>query len=176
MYIIIHKRYEMDTTLWGATINKYIYAIKRLISLITHAERPKQIQFLSVEVNDIICPKGYQAITLFGTVFTHDENTARELNTAHSKLMNHEHIHLRQAQDTHNSWWIFYSMYAWYYLIALPYNIKLKHAAYLLNPFEIEAYTNMQNIKYLEQDYHTTNNWRIYSRMSLRQRLIIYSK
>ena len=53
-------------------------------------------------------------------------------------------------------------------------NRKMKHAAYLLNPFEIEAYAHMHDLDYLAKGEAT--EWRRYAKMSLNDRLRLYQK
>ena len=51
---------------------------------------------------------------------------------------------------------------------------KLKNAAYLLNPFELEAYGRMYDPGYLEHCEGGAQEWRTFARMSPRQRLHYY--
>lgn len=90
-------------------------------------------------------------------------------------LKNHEMIHLRQAQSTGDSWLRFYLLYIWYWLRALPMSRQLRHAGYLLNPFEMEAYGRMHEMDYLTRCENGATEWRRYAKMSLKERLkIIY--
>ena len=52
-------------------------------------------------------------------------------------------------------------------------NSKMKHAAYLLNPFEMEAYARMYDFDYLNGP---ATEWRRYAKMSLRDRLALYQQ
>ena len=90
---------------------------------------------------------------------------------AYAIIKNHEMIHLRQAQACHNSWFCFYLLYSWYYLRALPQNRRLKNAAYVLNPFEMEAYSHQHDFGYLADKQDGTDGWRYYARLSPRERL-----
>jgi acyl-CoA thioesterase FadM len=47
----------------------------------------------------------------------------------------------------------------------------LKHAAYLLNPFEMEAYGHMNDQDYLKRCEGGAQEWREYAKMSLKERL-----
>jgi hypothetical protein len=49
----------------------------------------------------------------------------------------------------------------------------MKHAAYLLNPFEMEAYARMNDLDYLKGP---ATEWRIYAKMKLKDRLKLYKK
>ena len=50
---------------------------------------------------------------------------------------------------------------------------QLKNAAYLLNPFELEAYGRMYDLSYLKGP---ATEWRQYAKMSMKQRLEHYQK
>jgi hypothetical protein len=89
-------------------------------------------------------------------------------------MKNHEMIHLRQAQSCGDSWFRFYLLYIWYWLRALPANRKMKHGAYLLNPFEIEAYRHMNNLDYLANG--EANEWRKFAKMSIKERIKLYEQ
>ena len=64
--------------------------------------------------------KGYAALTFFGTVIASTKEDAKEFENKKSTLRNHEMIHLRQAQSTHDSWLLFYLLYIWYSIKLLP--------------------------------------------------------
>ena len=53
-------------------------------------------------------------------------------------------------------------------------NRKMKHAAYLLNPFEMEAYRRMHDIGYLQRCDGGAKEWRVYAKMPMNQRLSMY--
>ena len=48
----------------------------------------------------------------------------------------------------------------------------MKHGAYLLNPFEMEASRHMNNLNYLANNEAT--EWRQFAKMKLRDRIAIY--
>ena len=83
-------------------------------------------------------------------------------------------IHLRQAQSCGDSWLRFYLLYLWYWLRALPANRKMKHGAYLLNPFEMEAYRHMNDLHYLAKG--EANEWRKFAKMSIKERITLYEQ
>ena len=97
-----------------------------------------------------------------------------EFNTGFTALKNHEMIHLRQAQACGDSWVRFYLLYLWYWLRALPANRKLRHGAYLLNPFEMEAYRHMNDLHYLADG--EANEWRKFAKMSIKERITLYEQ
>lgn len=137
--------------------------------------------------------RNYQALTFFGFIVCRTEEMVSRLNEggrheegakgrkdddrqgrALAIMKNHETIHLRQAQACHNSWLCFYLLYIWYYVRALPQNRRLKNAAYVLNPFEMEAYSYERDLHYLDDKADGTNGWRDYARLSPRERLAMY--
>ena len=50
----------------------------------------------------------------------------------------------------------------------------MKNAAYLLNPFEMEAYSRMNDLGYLARHPDGCIEWRRYARMPLEERLRLY--
>ena len=115
-----------------------------------------------------------QIIPFFGKILTPTQALADEFNTGFTALKNHEMIHLRQAQSCGDSWLRFYLLYLWYWLRALPANRKMKHGAYLLNPFEMEAYRHMNDLHYLAKG--EANEWRKFAKMSIKERITLYEQ
>lgn len=142
----------------------------RLPLLMLRSRRPSRIKEMGVVCDDFWLRRGYDALTFFGTVVAATPEMAASMQGKQNRLKNHETIHLRQAQDTHDSWLCFYALYLWYYLKALPMNRRLKNAAYVLNPFELEAYRHMNDLDYTN-DPRCGTEWRRYARMKPRERL-----
>ncbi len=143
----------------------------QIFPIMWRAARPSRIADMPAIVNSFWMRKGYEGLTFFGTILTPTEEDARQFNAGYSAMKNHEMIHLRQAQDCHNSWLLFYLLYIWYWLLALPMNWKIKHGAYLLNPFEIEAYRRMNDLDYLKHCKDGAREWRTYAKIPLKKRL-----
>jgi len=138
----------------------------RILRLLAHVRRPSRIAVMGVFTDGFWLRKGYEAMTFFGTIVTASEGLDSD------ELRRHETIHLRQAQATHDSWLLFYLLYFWYILRALPQNRRMKNAAYYINPFELEAYRHMDDPAYLELCAEKgATEWRTYARMSPRERL-----
>lgn len=134
--------------------------------------RPGAVVDMPASVSKWLCRKGYTAITLFGRIYTREQAAADRLNARLDALKNHEMIHLRQAQNTRNSWLLFYLLYGWHSLLALRYFRRTRNAAYYLNPFEIEAYCHMYDLHYLDHvGRGGTDEWRKFAKMSLAARL-----
>ena len=136
------------------------------------AVRPSRVADMPAVVNTFWLRKGFEGLTFFGKILTPTQALADEFNTGFTALKNHEMIHLRQAQSCGDSWLRFYLLYLWYWLRALPANRKLKHGAYLLNPFEMEAYRHMHNLDYLakgELCQHHLRTWRTSNQTAARR-------
>ena len=143
----------------------------RVVPIMWRAVRPSKVVDMPAVVNSFWMRKGFEGLTFFGQILTPSEETAKLFKVSPA-MKNHEMIHLRQAQSCGDSWIRFYILYIWYWLRALPANRKMAHGAYLLNPFEMEAYRNMNNLNYLAN--HEATEWRQFAKMKLRDRLAIY--
>ena len=146
----------------------------RVIPILWRAVRPSRVDDMPAVVNTFWLRKGYEGLTFFGTILTPTQQDAELFNSGYSALKNHEMIHLRQAQACGDSWLRFYLLYIWYWLKALPMNRQVKNAAYLLNPFEMEAYREMYDLDYLKRCEGGAQQWRQYAKMSLEERLRVY--
>ena len=140
----------------------------KILSAIRHARRPSRLSDMPTLRNSFWLRKGYAGLTFFGTIIAPSDDDVRAFERKGSTMKNHEMIHLRQAQSTHDSWLLFYLLYGWYYLTALPQNLKMRNAAYRLNPFELEAYAHQDELDYLSR--HEATEWRQWARFSPRQR------
>ena len=149
-----------------------MWMMLRVIPIMWRAVRPSKIADMPAVVNTFWLPKGYEGLTFFGHILAPTQALADRFNgSADRALKNHEMIHLRQAQSCGDSWLRFYLLYIWYWLKGLRMNSKMKHAAYLLNPFEMEAYARMYDLDYLNGP---ATEWRRYAKMSLKDRLALY--
>lgn len=82
--------------------------------------------------------KRFNAINLFGVLFTRPEAEMDEL------LLNHERIHTRQMLEM-----LVVGFYLWY-VIEWLIRLTMKGNAYRNISFEREAYKNEHNLKYLQ--------------------------
>ena len=109
------------------------------------------IDGVKVHWNFKLLPKGFEAITLFGHVydFRLKEELRAFLKTKYGKIMvNHERIHILQAESFKTKYFAFYILYIWYWFIGLfKYGVK-NNASYYQIPFEREAYCNEKNFTY----------------------------
>lgn len=157
----------------------------RVIPILWRAVRPSRVDDMPAVVNTFWLRKGYEGLTFFGTILTPTQREADEFNSGFGALKNHEMIHLRQAQACGDSWLRFYLLYIWYWLKDLagiwfflrwPAHLasRPRNIAYLLNPFEMEAYREMYDLDYLERCEGGAQQWRQYAKMSLEERLSVY--
>ena len=157
-----------------------MWMMLRVIPIMWRAVRPSKVTDMPAVVNTFWLRKGYEGLTFFGQILTPTQELADRFNAGLDEMKNHEMIHLRQAQSCGDSWLRFYLLYIWYWLkIKMaklhsrnrPYCVK--NAAYLLNPFEMEAYARMHDLNYLKGP---ATEWRRYAKMSLKDRIKIYQK
>lgn len=139
-------------------------------------KKPSKTKALEVVFNNLIPFSGYLAITLFGKIYV--RNDSKDYWEKHVQsgdvniTMNHETIHLRQAQSTSDSWIVFYLLYIWEWLKNQPWKNGLDFA-YRMIPFEMEAYQNEVNLSYLKEG-KATEGWRKFASMSVAKRLAIW--
>ena len=150
-----------------------MWMMLRVIPIMWRAVRPSKVADMPAVVNTFWLRKGYEGLTFFGQILTPTQELADRFNAGLDEMKNHEMIHLRQAQSCGDSWLRFYLLYIWYWIKGLRMNRKMKHAAYLLNPFEMEAYARMHDLDYLKGP---ATEWRRYAKMSLEDRLKLYRK
>ena len=151
-----------------------MWMMLRVIPIMWRAVRPSKVADMPAVVNTFWLRKGYEGLTFFGHILAPTQELADRFNgSADRALKNHEMIHLRQAQSCGDSWIRFYLLYIWYWLKGLRMNRQMKHAAYLLNPFEMEAYARMNDLDYLKGP---ATEWRRYAKMKLKDRLKLYQK
>ena len=159
----------------------------RVIPIMWRSVRPSRVADMPAVVNTFWLRKGYEGLTFFGHILTPTQADADRFNSGYNSLKNHEMIHLRQAQSCGDSWICFYLLYIWYWLkdtIGIFFNRLFrknhhrvsKHAAYLLNPFEMEAYARMYDLDYLKKCEGGAQEWRKFAKMSIGERLRLYQK
>ena len=110
----------------------------KLLWLMMRFRRPSRVEEMKAVADGFWLGKNYEALTFFGYIVVHSKEEAERINATSSKndsTKRHEMIHLRQAQSLHNSWFLFYVRYIWYYVRAIPQNNYNRNAAYYLNPY-----------------------------------------
>lgn len=95
---------------------------------------------MKIIYNNLIPFKGFSAINLFGVLFVR-----RECKPVTPHCINHEKIHTAQMKEL---WYVgFYILYVFEWLYRLLFHRK---TAYKGISFEVEAYSNQYNYKYLK--------------------------
>lgn len=168
--------YELRILNYFVSLHKKMDNPFKIFTLMWHSRRPSKLVDMPSLRNKFWMRKGYTALTFFGTIITSSTEDAERMNSENNSLKRHEMIHLKQAQSLHDSWLLFYIRYLWYYLRALPQNRHMRNAAYVINPFEMEAYRHQDDVDYLEQNKDGANEWRLYAKMKPRERLKEYKK
>lgn len=115
-------------------------------------------------------PSGFVAMTLFGVAYCSSRKKADEINKTDgidNQLESHETIHVRQAESTSNSWFIFYLKYLFQWLHNLPLIFINIHAPYKFMPFELEAYANQDNWGYC---LGKCEAWKAYKKLTMKER------
>jgi hypothetical protein len=146
-----------------------------ILPLLWRSSRPSHTFDLPAVAVPFWIRKGYDGLTFFGHIITHTREDANTFNQHWDNMKNHEMIHLYQARATHDSWFCFYWQYMLFWLKARGYRRHLKNAGYKLNPFEMEAYANMDNLDYLKPG-GKAEGWKRYAAMTLEERLKAYQK
>lgn len=152
---------------------KMRFSALQIFPLMVHATRPSRLNDMPAVANAFWLGKNVDALTFFGTILTRTDKEASVINNRYNSLKNHEMIHLRQAQSCGDSWLRFYFLYLWYSFVIL---LKTRNfnKAYLLNPFEMEAYRNMNNLDYVKSG-DAVEGWRRYRKMSIEERAKEYT-
>ena len=143
----------------------------RILRFVWKARRPSTMHDMPAVVDTFWLKSGYEALTFFGTIITHSQQAADQMNSRMDALKNHEMIHLKQAQAAGDSWWRFYRLYLKFCLQGWHWRKHYKNAGYWLNPFEMEAYERMHDLSYLEQCKDGATEWRRFAAMSMEERL-----
>ena len=96
---------------------------------------------MKVVKNRFIPPRGFSYVNLFGVLFTRRDRLISSVE------LNHEQIHTEQMKEM-----LYVFFYLWYLIEWLVRIIILiySHKAYRAISFEQEAYSNQENLTYLE--------------------------
>ena len=130
----------------------------------------------SIKVIKATCPKiwllpGFRAITFFGRIYTKTKADMCSINlndNIDSNFKCHETIHVRQAEDTHDSWFLFYILYIWQWICNLPLITIHKRAPYRLISFEMEAFFKENDWKYPMNG--KVSLWRKFNALKLKEK------
>ena len=126
-------------------------------------KKPSKIKVVTAKKAHLLL-SNFRSITLFGVVYCNRQSDIELINkndTIDSTLKCHETIHVRQAENTKNSWFLFYLNYAWHWILNFPLFFIWTHLPYKFIPYEVEAYANENNFKY---PYRIANQWRMFKK------------
>ena len=114
--------------------------------------KPSKIKSIKAKITWLL-PSRINALTWKGVAYCTNEEDVKLINKTDkidSRLKSHETIHLRQAQSTKDSWFLFYIRYIWEWICNLPLIFIDVYAPYKFMPMEIEAYLNQDNWDYCQ--------------------------
>ena len=132
-------------------------------------KRPSDIKCVKAKKTRLLS-SSFRAITLFGTVYCVRKDDVRRINAndyVNCSLKNHEMIHVRQAEGTRNSWFLFYLKYLWQWICNLPLIFVNVGAPYKFIPFELEAYSNQDNWSHSNDVCY---DWKKYKKLRLKDK------
>ena len=133
--------------------------------------KPSKIQILTAKKALFLFP-GFRALTWKGVVYCKRESDIQLINfedKISSDFESHEMIHVRQAESTHDSWFCFYALYLWYWILNFPLFIYGMMMPYYFIPFELEAYNNETDWKYPTNG--AVYQWKKFNQLSLKSKL-----
>jgi len=132
-------------------------------------KKPSKIKCVSAKKGWFLLPF-FSAITLFGVIYCKSQKRVDEINKSDnidSQLESHETIHVRQAESTKDSWFVYYTKYIWQWIRNLPLITIHLFAPYMFIAFELEAYRYQGNFSYC---LGKCENWKKYNKLSLKQK------
>ena len=132
--------------------------------------KPNKINTLSARKALFLFP-GFRALTWKGVVYCKDDSDILLINFERkisSDFESHEMIHVKQAESTHNSWFYFYTLYLWYWVLNFPLFIVGLYMPYYFIPFELEAMNNENNWEYSANG--SVYQWEDFNKLTLKQK------
>lgn len=103
--------------------------------------KPSKINVLKAKKAFFLFP-GFRVLTWKGIAYCKSKRDVYLINIEDkisSDFESHEITHVKQAESTHNSWFCFYALYLWYWILNFPLFIYGKFMPYFFIPFELEA-------------------------------------
>jgi hypothetical protein len=132
--------------------------------------KPSKIKSIKAKISWLL-PSRINALTWKGVVYCTNEKNVKLINKTDkidSQLKLHETIHLRQAQSTKDSWFLFYIRYVWEWICNIPLISINLYAPYKFMPMELEAYLNQDTWGYCE--YEATYQWKEFEKLTLKKK------
>lgn len=117
-------------------------------------KKPSEVTEAKVVFNKFLPFGSFLAFAFFGRVFVKNKDKEKweeyEKSGKAETIKYHELIHIkRQAQNSRNSWLLFYLRYIWQFLRNSP--VRGMDYAYYMTPYELEAYGNEDDPDYIEK-------------------------
>lgn len=133
--------------------------------------KPSKINILKAKKALFLFP-GFRALTWKGIAYCKEKSDIQLINaldTINSNFEAHELTHVKQAESTHDSWFCFYALYLWQWLLNFPLFIYGAMMPYYFIPFELEAMNN-------EVDWKYPTNGAVYQWKEFKNKLSIKQK
>jgi hypothetical protein len=133
--------------------------------------KPSKINVLKAK-KALFLFSGYRALTWKGIAYCKDKSDIQLINSMDSITSNfeaHEMTHVKQAESTHDSWFCFYALYLWQWILNFPLFIYGKPMPYYFIPFELEAMNNEINWKYSTNG--AVYQWKKFKKLTLKEKL-----
>ena len=137
--------------------------------------KPSKINVLKAK-KALFLFSGFRALTWKGIAYCKKESDVILINSKDiidSNFEAHEMTHVKQAESTHNSWFCFYVLYLWYWILNFPLFIYGAMMPYYFIPFELEAYNNETDWKYPANG--AVYQWKEFKKLSISKKLSLAS-
>ena len=133
--------------------------------------KPSKINILKAKKALFLFP-GFRALTWKGIAYCKRESDVQLINsmdTITSNFEAHELTHVKQAESTHDSWFCFYALYLWQWILNFPLFIYGAMMPYYFISFELEAMNNETDWKYPTNG--AVYQWKKFNQFSLKSKL-----
>ena len=133
--------------------------------------KPSKINVLKAKKTFLIFPR-FRALTWKGVAYCKSKYDIQLINfedKISSDFEAHEMTHVKQAESTHDSWFCFYALYIWYWILNFPLFIYGKFMPYFFIPFELEAMNNETDWKYPANG--AVYQWKKFKKFNMKEKL-----
>ena len=132
--------------------------------------KPSKINVLKAKKALFLFP-GYRALTWKGIAYCKNKYDIQLINFENrisSDFESHEMSHVKQAESTKDSWFCFYSLYLWYWIINWPLFLIGKYMPYYFIPFELEAMAHETNHDY--PAHGAVYEWKKFKKLTFKEK------
>lgn len=133
--------------------------------------KPSKINVLKAK-KALFLFSGFRALTWKGIAYCKEKSDIQLISaqdTINSNFEAHEMTHVKQAESTHDSWFCFYTLYIWYWILNFPLFIRGKFMPYYFIPFELEAMAHETDWKYPTNG--AVFEWNKFKKLTLKDKL-----